>query len=46
MGLVIAKLCLKVFARIRDIEIGYNDDVYLLLEHNAGSQILRMVPVN
>lgn len=45
-GLGHRETLLEGFARIRDIEIGYNDDVYLLLEHNAGSQILRMVPVN
>jgi glucose/arabinose dehydrogenase len=32
------------FARIRDIEQGFNGEIYLLLEHNAGSRIIRLVP--
>ena len=31
-------------ARIRDIEIGNHGEIYLLLENNAGGQIVRMVP--
>ena len=33
-------------ARIRDIEQGFNGDIYLLLEHNSGGRIVRLVPVN
>lgn len=29
--------------RIRDIEVGYNGEIFLLVEHNSGSQILQMV---
>lgn len=36
---------LEGFARVRDIEAGYNGEIYLLLEHNAGSKIVRLVPV-
>jgi glucose/arabinose dehydrogenase len=32
--------------RIRDIEQGYNGDIYLLLEHNSGGRIVRLVPVD
>lgn len=42
--LVHRETLLEEFSRIRDIEIGYNDDIYLLLEHNAGSQLVRLVP--
>ena len=31
-------------ARIRDIEVGFDGNVYLLLENNAGGRIVRMVP--
>ena len=30
--------------RIRDIDIGRNGEIYLLLEHQAGSRIVRLVP--
>jgi len=30
--------------RIRDIEQGYDGDIYLLLEHNSGGRIVRVVP--
>lgn len=33
-------------ARIRDIEIGNQGEIFLLLENNAGGQIVRMVPAN
>lgn len=33
-------------ARIRDVEIGYDGLVYLLLENKAGSAIVRLVPVD
>ncbi len=42
--LVHRETLLEGFSRIRDIEKAYNDDIYLLLEHNAGSQIVRLVP--
>lgn len=32
-------------ARIRDVEVGINGEIYLLLEHAAGGQIVRVVPV-
>jgi len=32
--------------RIRDIEQGYNGDIYLLLEHGSGGRIVRLVPVD
>jgi glucose/arabinose dehydrogenase/cytochrome c5 len=32
--------------RIRDIEQGYNGDIYLLLEHSSGGQIVRLVPAD
>jgi glucose/arabinose dehydrogenase len=30
--------------RIRDIEQGYNGDIFLLLEHGSGGRIVRLVP--
>ncbi|MEM7076997.1 MAG: PQQ-dependent sugar dehydrogenase [Pseudomonadota bacterium] len=36
---------LEDFARIRDIEIGFDGLPYLLLEHNLGSYVVRLVPV-
>jgi len=35
---------LSNFARIRDIETGYDGNVYLLLEHASGGHIVRLVP--
>ena len=35
---------IKDLARIRDIEVGYDGLVYLLLETKTGSSVLRMVP--
>ena len=32
-------------ARIRDVEIGNEGEIYLLLENNGGGKIVRMVPV-
>lgn len=40
------EVLLKDLARVRDIEVGADGLVYLLLEHGAGSQIVRMVPVS
>ena len=34
----------KDLARIRDIEVGFDGLVYLLLENEAGSQIVRLMP--
>ena len=34
----------KDLARIRDVEIGYDGFVYLLLENKTDSQIVRLVP--
>lgn len=36
---------LKDLARIRDIEVGPDGNIYLLLEHASGAQIVRMVSV-
>ena len=35
---------IKDLARIRDVEVGYDGLVYLLLENKAGSKIDRLVP--
>jgi len=32
--------------RIRDVEKGYNDQIYLLFEHNTGGQIVEIIPKN
>ena len=37
---------LKSLARIRDIESGPDGNIYLLLEHASGGQIVRLVPVD
>ncbi len=37
---------IKDLGRIRDVEIGYDGLVYLLLENKAGSQIVRLVPTD
>jgi glucose/arabinose dehydrogenase len=37
---------LEGFARIRDVENGPDGAVYLLLEHAAGTQIVRLVSAN
>jgi glucose/arabinose dehydrogenase len=39
------EVLLRDLARIRDIEQGYDGSVYLLIEHESGGQILRIVPV-
>jgi len=36
---------LKDLARFRDIEVGPSGEIYVLMEHNSGGQILRLVPV-
>jgi glucose/arabinose dehydrogenase len=38
------EVLLKDLARIRDVETGLDGLVYLLLEHQTGSQIVRLVP--
>src|SRR5262249_47011970 len=35
---------LKGLGRIRDVAVGRDGDVYLLLEHKSGSRIVRLVP--
>ncbi|MFK7865642.1 MAG: PQQ-dependent sugar dehydrogenase [Pseudohongiellaceae bacterium] len=44
--LVNRETLLDGIVRIRDIEMGYNGEIYLLVEHNSGSQILRMAAVD
>ncbi len=41
---VSTEILLKDLARIRDVETGPDGLIYLLLEHESGSQIVRMVP--
>jgi glucose/arabinose dehydrogenase len=45
-ALVHRETLIEGFARIRDIEEGFNGELYLLLEHNAGGQIVRLAPDN
>ena len=40
------EVLIKQLARIRDIEMGPDGNVYLLLEHTDGGQIVRLVPVD
>lgn len=42
--LVHAETLLKDLARIRDVEVGAGGAIYLLLEHESGSRIVRLVP--
>ncbi len=42
--LVHRETLLEEFSRIRDIELDRSGNILLLLEHNAGSQIVRLVP--
>ena len=44
--LVHTELLIRDLARIRDIESGPDGNIYLLLEHDSGSQIVRMVPAS
>ena len=39
------EILLKNLARIRDVEAGPDGAIYLLLEHGAGGQIIRLVSV-
>jgi glucose/arabinose dehydrogenase len=41
-----SEVLLKQLARIRDIETGPDGNIYLLLEHKGGGQILRLVPAD
>jgi glucose/arabinose dehydrogenase len=41
-----SEVLLRQLARIRDIETGADGNIYLLLEHAEGGQIVRLVPVN
>jgi glucose/arabinose dehydrogenase len=36
---------LKGLGRIRDVEVGPDGAVYLLLEHHSGGRILKLVPI-
>ena len=38
------EMLLRDLARFRDIEVGPQGEIYLLLENAAGSRIVRMVP--
>jgi glucose/arabinose dehydrogenase len=42
--LVARETLLEGLAPIRDVEQGYNCEIYLLLEHNSGGRILKLVP--
>lgn len=42
--LVHQETLIKNLARIRDVEIGYDGLIYLLLENKAGGKIVRLVP--
>lgn len=39
------ELLIKDLARIRDVELGPGGNIYLLLEHASGGQLVRVVPV-
>jgi glucose/arabinose dehydrogenase len=43
---VSSEVLLTQLARIRDVEVGPDGNVYLLLEHADGGQIVRLVPDN
>jgi glucose/arabinose dehydrogenase len=40
------EILLEDVARFRDIEIGYDGTLYVLLEHDPGGQIIRFVPTD
>jgi aldose sugar dehydrogenase len=42
--LVHKEVLVENLARIRDIEVGQQGELYVLLEHNSGGQIVRIVP--
>ena len=35
---------IKALGRFRDVEVGSNGELIVLLEHRSGSQILRLIP--
>ena len=37
-------MLLENLARFRDIELGPNGELYVLLENKAGSQVIRITP--
>jgi glucose/arabinose dehydrogenase len=41
-----SEVIIKQLARIRDIETGPDGNIYLLLEHADGGQIVRLVPTS
>ncbi|MDP6414608.1 MAG: PQQ-dependent sugar dehydrogenase, partial [Gammaproteobacteria bacterium] len=43
--LVHRETLIEGFGRIRDIEAGFDGDIYLLLEHGSGGKIVRLAPV-
>ena len=43
-NIVHTETLLQDLARIRDVETGFDGNVYLLLEHISGGQIIRLVP--
>ncbi|MDP6536770.1 MAG: PQQ-dependent sugar dehydrogenase [Gammaproteobacteria bacterium] len=43
--LVHRETLIEGFGRIRDIEAGFDGDIYLLLEHGSGGQIVRLIPM-
>ena len=44
--LIEREVLIKDLARIRDIEVAADGEIYLLLEHGSGGQIVRMLPVD
>jgi len=40
------EILLENLARFRDIEIGPDGNLYILLEHATNSQIIRLVPAS
>ena len=40
------ELLIENLARIRDVEVGSGGEIYLLLEHASGGQIVRVVPLD
>lgn len=43
--LIRQEILIDHLARIRDIEVGYDGYIYLLLEHKSGAVIVRLIPV-
>jgi glucose/arabinose dehydrogenase len=42
--IVRSETLLKGLGRIRDVAVGVDGSVYLLLEHQSGGRIVRLVP--